>query len=1750
MKQLFTLAITFFVAILFHNAFAQNDFSNSWFDYSRDYYKIKIAEEGVYRISKSTLEQNGILTNGSAYKMLTGGKEIPLYVSKNTTLENDDYIEFYANELDGSFDTQLFETAEDQLHKYMSLFTDTATYFLTIDGSAENMRLKNTPNNLLEAPPAKKYFMHTATFEGRNQFSLGLGQRFSGASINYSDYEPGEGFVGQTFVTNGGDVPNNITIEMPTLNLYAYGPNATLEYKIVGGSDDFTIQNDHTIKATINDRELEPKEYEGYGVLSGKEELDLSYITHPATMVNFAALGFASRVDRNTISYVDITYPRNFDLAGFDQFKMKVDASGSINDLIEIQNFEAGSQPPILLDLNNNIRMEGIVNANISSFNLPPATNLNRDVFIYQNTASNVKEITTLEKRRFIDYSKPEHEANFIIISKDELMTNGYVQEYADYRSSAVGGGHSTLVVDVELLYDQFAHGIRKHPLAIKNFVSYVTTIWSEPVNNLFLVGKSIKNSRSRLNPINWRKNLLPTYGDTPSDMQFGILKGEHLPKIAVGRLSATNQQQIKDYLNKVQEYEGADPFTCDVNSLEWKKHVLHVVGGDSKAQQDEFSVYLRNYSNIIADSLYGGTVFNLFKRNDTPIEKPPKERMEELLNDTGIGLACFFGHASNLVWEVDIGNASDYNNKGKYPFMIANSCFIGDIHKSFADANRLSMSEEWVLEPDAGAIAYLAAVQFGFPAFLDIYTKSMYEQIAYKNYNKSIGSHMINTINDTYVEGSKGITITTEEMVLQGDPSIIVNYTPQAEFEVKDTDISFEPSVISTRLDSFLINVNISNLGTFRSDEKISICVDRKYPDGGIKNIAKKEIKVPSYENTFSLSIYTDPTQGFGTNEITVYLDCDNTINELCEINNSATAELFITSDNVVPIAPCNYGIVNQPGITLKATTGDPFAISSDFLFQIDTTALFNSNILETDTITASGGVIKWQPPINFAEATPNGTVYYWRVATLTQNEPQFRVSSFIYDEDLKEGWNQSHYFQYLDGTKSVDMSVDSLLRNFEYSGNVNNIKASAGYLGGDGGLDPAYGWNDVYVDINNVRDVTWSCLGEGSCSESYDGGIQFVILDPISFTPRLSFISAVDINDLEDKECFVSEDGGISAICCDPKSKAQYENIHCRSTDTPAFDFETKTQTDLFNIIDFIEGIPDGFYVLVKSIQNHGMEQRENVYSIQNQIYNRLEAIGIQGLRNVENNVPFLAFARKGDNSFDPIVKIGTSISDVLSFDKNIESKWVEGSFESTLIGPASEWETLFLDVYSLEADGFSTDEYSLNVYGIKPNGAEELLLTTAEPVTVLSSVPQLNALFYPYLKLELVSSDYVNNSPPQLNYWRVNYEGVTELSFNLNSGFSFNNITDISNFDANSNIPLDTLKSGQAYNIELAIENLSGINADSLLLVYEFRDLNNLSYEAGTLVQPPIAAGQIATANGLIDVPRLSGIHYLYVNLNPLANNPYYQIEKFGFNNILIIPFYIEGDLTNPLLDVTFDGEHILNGDLVAAQPEIVIEIRDDNPNLALNDTTIADIIFIFPDGTEQEITFSDNEYVSFIPADPDKLSEENLAQIIINQQFEQNGVYQLIVKARDQSGNLAGSLDYTITFEINKDAAISHVYNYPNPFTTSTQFLFTLSGAKVPDVFKIQILTVTGKIVREIDKTEIGNLTIGRNMTDYKWDGNDQYDNPLGNGVYLFRVIASNEGEALDYYNIYSELNGSNKVEDAYHKSGFGKLYIMR
>jgi hypothetical protein len=170
-------------------------------------------------------------------------------------------------------------------------------------------------------------------------------------------------------------------------------------------------------------------------------------------------------------------------------------------------------------------------------------------------------------------------------------------------------------------------------------------------------------------------------------------------------------------------------------------------------------------------------------------------------------------------------------------------------------------------------------------------------------------------------------------------------------------------------------------------------------------------------------------------------------------------------------------------------------------------------------------------------------------------------------------------------------------------------------------------------------------------------------------------------------------------------------------------------------------------------------------------------------------------------------------------------------------------------------------------------------------------------------------------------------------------------------------------------------------------------------------------------------------------------------------------------------------------------------------------------------------------------------------DNTATIDFTPYLTEDGTYQLIIHGEDKTGNSAGGADYVVSFMVYNKPMISNMFNYPNPFTTSTAFVFTITGSQVPQNIRIQVLTITGKIVKEITKEELGPLHIGRNITQYKWDGTDQYGQKLANGVYLYRVITNLNGNKLDKFPTY-DANGNEVNTDKYFNKGYGKMYLMR
>jgi hypothetical protein len=305
--------------------------------------------------------------------------------------------------------------------------------------------------------------------------------------------------------------------------------------------------------------------------------------------------------------------------------------------------------------------------------------------------------------------------------------------------------------------------------------------------------------------------------------------------------------------------------------------------------------------------------------------------------------------------------------------------------------------------------------------------------------------------------------------------------------------------------------------------------------------------------------------------------------------------------------------------------------------------------------------------------------------------------------------------------------------------------------------------------------------------------------------------------------------------------------------------------------------------------------------------------------------------------------------------------------------------------------------------------------------------------------------------------------------------------------------------------------------------------------------------LVGGEVLNLELDVDTKQLVGANTLYVDINPVANS---QPEQYHFNNFIFRNFYVKGDTLNPLLDVTFDNVHILNRDIVSSKPNVVIKLKDDAKWMLLNDPSVATVQvrypdksgFLSPNSVTRTFSFT-SDTLKFNPA-TGAPNASNSASIEFRPFFEQDGEYELIVTGKDMSDNSAGAMSYKVAFQVINKAMISNMLNYPNPFTTSTAFVFTLTGSEVPQNIKIQILTITGKIVREITKEELGTLHIGRNITEFKWDGTDQYGQKLANGVYLYRVVTNLNGKRLDKY------TGADESTDKYFNKGYGKMYLMR
>ena len=1675
-KRLFILGFLYFFTT---NLVGQN-YGNEWINYSQKHYRISIPQTGIYRINYSTLIASGIplsTINPKNFQLFIKGEE--QYITINGETDNvfntTDYIEFYAEKNNASFDSIAYEGITRLPNPYIPLFNDTNYAFVTWNNSINNRRaFLETDVNFTNYTPAD-YFYTEKISSVFDSYSLGV------TTLNViSDprYVVGEGY-GKA-LNNGGAIQSNFgnlnVFPSPSLPVYIKSSVSGTSAGYISG-----LGYDHEIKLNYLDNlnnsiTINDTTFFGFSQLLIEKQITSDKL-QDNSLIQVSSENILSASNSANVHYIYLKYPQKTDFLNTSEQTFFVDDNVGLKTYLNIQNVNVGASQILLYDLTNHKYISTSVSGNNVNALIPNSFSQKK---CFLTTTANIKTINSLipvnQTGFFVNYKTTNTDSAFIIITHKSLLAASAL--YKQYRESSIGGSNNVIMADIDDLYDQFAYGNIKNPLAIKNFCKFLSDSLFSPPKYLLLIGKSIKNSDVRLNNSNWINCKVPTMGNPSSDnlLTTGIHgSNSTTPFIPVGRLSATNSIQVINYLDKVKEHEGTlpDGLASPLPPLDWHKRILHFSGGTDLNQQQAFGAYLDAFGNIIKDTLFGAQTFSFAKTTTAPIQITVSYSIEQLIN-YGASLITFFGHGSVTGFDQAIDDPSVYNNQGKYPLFLANSCYSGDIHI----ANTMCTSEIFTLIDKKGSIGFIASSSAGVVNTLINFSQSIYESLAYETYYKGIGDAIKNTAFKNSSLNDQLQNITSLEMTLEGDPSIRLNGFAKPDYEIKNSSVYFNTS---SYIDSIGINVVIKNNAKAIHDTFI-VQIEHYFPNGDSVTYFRR-VKAPNNKDTLSFFIKKDYAIHVGLNHFRVFIDAYTEIDELFETNNSTTGnvDLFIPGGDIVPVFPYKYAIIpNTTQITLKATTADPFALSTNYKLELDTNDTF-TNPINSTLINSIGGIIKWTVNLPFGDST----VYFWRISKdsiIPTDYTNWRESSFqVYGN--KNGWGQSHFHQFKNDAFQF-VKFKRATRKFEFENTKSSLECRTGF-------HSVIPWTSIHYTVNNYEMHLLSCAFNGW---------EIAIFDSISSQPRQSISPNAPLNGL-----------GI------------FGNCHCKG-DRPlnAFDFGDQTfcgaiPTWTLDLQNALNSLPINTRILAYSSQNHRTK------SFPTSLLNAFASFGSQAIYTVEDSLPIIIFGRKGMNPGQANEIVGANNSSIIVLKDTLKTNWTNGYIASEIIGPATNWNSLHWKQESLEFP--SKDSIVLKLIGIKSNGTKDTLATFSKDSTDIYDLSHyVSATTHPKLQLVAFMRDEIYKTSPQLKKWQVYYDPVPECAVNPQQGYS-------------NNSSLQALQEGDNLIVRLPIENISTIPfTDSLVVTYWIEDANRIIHPLPQKLKAnPFIPNQIIIDTISFNSLNFPGFNYLWVDVNPELNSRH-QLEQYHFNNIIRIGFNVSKDNINPLLDVTFDGSHILNGDIISSKPHVLVSLKDENKFLALNDTSNFKVFIKYPNqASEKRIFFSNG--LQFTPAQ----LPSNSCKIEWKPEFAIDGKYKLIVQASDRSNNVSGSIDYNIQFEIINKQTVTEVLNYPNPFSTSTRFVFTLTGSEIPDIFTIQIMTITGKVVKEINKDELGNMRIGRNITDYAWDGKDEYGDKLANGVYLYRVITRHNGQAVE----------KNQTDaDTFFKKGIGKMVIIR
>ena len=342
-------------------------------------------------------------------------------------------------------------------------------------------------------------------------------------------------------------------------------------------------------------------------------------------------------------------------------------------------------------------------------------------------------------------------------------------------------------------------------------------------------------------------------------------------------------------------------------------------------------------------------------------------------------------------------------------------------------------------------------------------------------------------------------------------------------------------------------------------------------------------------------------------------------------------------------------------------------------------------------------------------------------------------------------------------------------------------------------------------------------------------------------------------------------------------------------------------------------------------------------------------------------------------------------------------------------------------------------------------------------------------------------------------------------------------YNIVTDSIN-GISPSIEIDTLKALSKVSIKGHLEDFNGqpmSNVNGILTPSIFDKIKlqkTLGQDIGSpeieyeLQRNVIYKGKVSIVNGDFDfsfvVPKDIALNYGAGKLSFYGYGN--SIDAGGYDTSFVIGGIDPNGITDnegPQISVFMNDENFVSGGQTDLKPVLLAKIFDENGINTVGNGIGHDITAIL-DGNTSEPFILNDYYVA-------ELDSYQSGEIRF--QFDQleKGLHTLEFKVWDVNNN---SSKVTIEFIVVDESNMSlmNVYNYPNPFSTSTEFMFEHPFSCNQLNVQIQIYTVSGKLVKNINETV---NTEGFRVNNIFWNGKDTFGDQLAKGVYIYRVAVT-------------------------------------